>query len=65
MNDNTIDILEKFSEVLEITNPITFMLRWVGWVIIKGLAGLVDSLADITDSILGLKLFSKIQRSPN
>ncbi|PPA69201.1 pLS20_p028 family conjugation system transmembrane protein [Jeotgalibacillus proteolyticus] len=57
MNDDTINILEQFSEVLEITNPITFMLRWIGWIIIKGLAWLVDSLATITDSILGLKLF--------
>lgn len=50
-------ILEKFSDFLAITNPISYMLRWIGWVIIKGLAWLVDSLSNITDSILGLKMF--------
>ncbi|QOS92062.1 pLS20_p028 family conjugation system transmembrane protein [Peribacillus sp. JNUCC41] len=50
-------ILEEFSDFLEMTNPISYMLRLIGWVIIKGLAWLVDSLSNITDSILGLKMF--------
>ncbi|MFY0761022.1 pLS20_p028 family conjugation system transmembrane protein [Metabacillus dongyingensis] len=57
MKEEIAGILEKFAEFLEITNPITYMLRWIGWVIIKGLAWLVDSLSNITDSILGLKTF--------
>ncbi|MFY0779047.1 pLS20_p028 family conjugation system transmembrane protein [Peribacillus simplex] len=55
--DEVARILEEFSDFLEMTNPISYMLRWIGWVIIKGLAWLVDSLSNITDSILGLKMF--------
>ncbi|MCK1994915.1 hypothetical protein GW626_01525 [Peribacillus muralis] len=55
--DEIARILEEFSDFLEMTNPISYMLRLVGWVIIKGLAWLVDSLSNITDSILGLKMF--------
>lgn len=50
-------ILEKFSDFLEITNPISYMLRIIGWSIIKGLAWIVDSLENVTDSILLLKTF--------
>lgn len=57
MNDEVTNILEEFSDFLEITNPITYMLRLIGWVIIKGLAWLVDALSNITDTILGMKLF--------
>ncbi|MFE0506906.1 pLS20_p028 family conjugation system transmembrane protein [Peribacillus butanolivorans] len=55
--DEVARILEEFSDFLEMTNPISYMLRLIGWVIIKGLALLVDSLSNITDSILGLKMF--------
>ncbi|CEG24544.1 pLS20_p028 family conjugation system transmembrane protein [Peribacillus simplex] len=55
--DEVARILEVFSDFLEMTNPISYMLRLIGWVIIKGLAWLVDSLSNITDSILGLKMF--------
>ncbi|WJE45236.1 hypothetical protein QRD90_00045 (plasmid) [Peribacillus frigoritolerans] len=57
MDELIINILEKFDEYLEITNPISYMLRIVGWVIIQGLAWLVDSLENVTDSILLLKTF--------
>ncbi|MFJ7471745.1 pLS20_p028 family conjugation system transmembrane protein [Peribacillus frigoritolerans] len=57
MDQEVARILEKFSDFLEVTNPISYMLRWIGWAIIKGLAWLVDSLSNITDSILGLKMF--------
>lgn len=57
MDKEVARILEKFSDFLEVTNPISYMLRWIGWIIIKGLAWLVDSLSNITDSILGLKMF--------
>ncbi|MCK1985998.1 MULTISPECIES: pLS20_p028 family conjugation system transmembrane protein [unclassified Peribacillus] len=57
MDEIATHILEKFSDFLEITNPISYMLRWIGWVIIKGLAWLVDSLENVTDSILLIKDF--------
>ncbi|MDP9742293.1 UNVERIFIED_ORG: hypothetical protein QFZ59_004123 [Bacillus sp. B2I3] len=57
MEEEVARILEKFSDFFEITSPISYMLRWVGWAIIKCLAWLVDSLSNITDSVLGLKMF--------
>ncbi|PQD94391.1 hypothetical protein CYL18_14340 [Pradoshia eiseniae] len=57
MDEEVVRILEKFSDFLEITNPINYSLRLIGWTIINGLAWLVDALADITDSVLGLKSF--------
>src|SRR3954470_359385 len=57
MDEEVARILEKFSDFLELTNPISYMLRLIGWAIIKGLAWLVDSLSNITDSVLGLKMF--------
>ncbi|MCA1024440.1 pLS20_p028 family conjugation system transmembrane protein [Halobacillus litoralis] len=55
--EEVLDILEKFDEYFSITNPITYMLRLFGWYMIKGLSWLVDSLANITDTILGIKVF--------
>ncbi|WP_203289388.1 pLS20_p028 family conjugation system transmembrane protein [Metabacillus sp. cB07] len=55
--DDVSKILERFSEFLEITGPISYMLREIGWIIIRGLAFLVDSLSNITNEILGLKNF--------
>jgi hypothetical protein len=58
MSDQEIvDILLKFKEVLSQGWVITDVFRSVGWSIILGLAWLVDSLENITDSILGLKTF--------
>lgn len=57
MEQEIIRILQKFAEYLEITNPISYMLRTVGWMIVKGLAWIVDSLENVTDSILLLKTF--------
>src|SRR3954454_12246043 len=57
MTEEITEILEKFSDYLEISNPITYMLRWLGWIIIKGLSWLVDALSNITDSVLGLETF--------
>ncbi|QKE76050.1 hypothetical protein HPK19_24905 (plasmid) [Arthrobacter citreus] len=56
MNE-TVQILLKFSDHLEISNPINYMFRIIGWLIINGLVWLVDSLSNVTDSILKLKLF--------
>ncbi|MCY8232007.1 pLS20_p028 family conjugation system transmembrane protein, partial [Priestia endophytica] len=57
MDDKVIGIIEKFDDFLEITNPVSYMMRWIGWIIIKGLAWLVDSLENVTDSILLIKTF--------
>lgn len=56
MNE-TVQILLKFSDHIEISNPINYMFRIIGWLIINGLVWLVDSLSNLTDSILKLKLF--------
>ncbi|MFB7141701.1 pLS20_p028 family conjugation system transmembrane protein [Gottfriedia sp. NPDC056225] len=55
--NQTVQILLKFSDHLEISNPINYMFRIIGWLIINGLVWLVDSLSNVTDSILKLKLF--------
>ncbi|MBT2650017.1 hypothetical protein J7E52_25520 [Bacillus sp. ISL-34] len=57
MDEEVVRILEKFSVFLEIANPINYSFRLIGWTIINGLAWLVDALANITDTILGLKSF--------
>ncbi|CDQ41537.1 pLS20_p028 family conjugation system transmembrane protein [Virgibacillus salexigens] len=57
MDENVVGILEKFSDHLEIANPLVHMLRVIGWMIIKGLAWVVDGLENVTNRILGLKLF--------
>lgn len=57
MSEKVIEILEKFSEHLDITTPIAFIIRVIGWMIIKGLAWIVDGLENVTNIILGLKLF--------
>ncbi|WP_018395855.1 pLS20_p028 family conjugation system transmembrane protein [Bacillus sp. 37MA] len=58
MSDGEIyEILKKFDMYLEIGNMISFVMRWIGWALIQGLAWLVDGLENITDSVLGIKLF--------
>ncbi|WP_404453982.1 hypothetical protein LG329_04675 [Virgibacillus necropolis] len=54
---NTVEILEKFAGHLDITNPIMFLLREIGWIFIKGMAWLVNSLENVINSVLGLKGF--------
>lgn len=47
MDKEIAQIIEKFSEHLNITNPIIFIVRELGWIFIKGLGWLVDSLENI------------------
>ena len=49
--------LEDFQDYLSISNIFTDMIRWLGWAFVRGLAWLVDSLENMTDSILLLKGF--------
>ncbi|MED1528305.1 hypothetical protein V7198_18430 [Bacillus pumilus] len=49
--------LEEFQEYLSISNIFTDIVRWLGWVFIKGLAWIVDMLENVTDDILLVKSF--------
>ncbi len=49
--------LEDFQDYLSISNIFTDIIRGLGWAFIRGLAWLVDSLENMTDSTLLLKGF--------
>lgn len=49
--------IEEFSEFLSIGTVISDMVRWLGWVFIKGLAFIVDGLESVTDEVLLIKQF--------
>lgn len=58
MSDQQIlEVLKKYDDFLQIGNIVNYCIRWIGWMLIQGLAWLVDGLENITDSILGLKTF--------
>lgn len=58
MSDNEIlEILLKFKEYLSDGWLVMDVFRSLGWIIILGLGWLVESLENITDTILGLKTF--------
>ena len=58
MSDNEIlEILLKFKEYLSDGWIVMDVFRSLGWIIILGLGWLVESLENITDTILGLKTF--------
>lgn len=58
MKDSEIvEKIEEFSEFLSIGTVISDMVRWLGWVFIKGLAFIVDGLESVTDDVLLLKQF--------
>lgn len=52
-----VEKIEEFSEFLSIGTPISDMVRWLGWVFIKGLAFIVDGLESVTDDVLLVKQF--------
>lgn len=56
-DEDVLQILNEFSDYLEIGNILTYCLRWLGWMVIQGLAWFVDGLEGITDTMLGLKAF--------
>lgn len=49
--------LEEFQDYLSISNIFTDIMRWIGWVFVKGLAWIVDMLENVTDDILLVKNF--------
>lgn len=57
MDDKAIAILEQLADNFEITTPVAFMMRVIGWALIKMLVWIVDGLENITNSILGIKSF--------
>ena len=52
-----VEKIEEFSEFLSVGTPISDMVRWLGWVFIKGLAFIVDGLESVTDDVLLVKQF--------
>lgn len=56
-DDQILEVLKKFSDVLEVSSMWNYAFRWVGWLIIKGLSWLVDGVENVTDTILGMKTF--------
>lgn len=49
--------IEEFGEFLSVGTVISDMVRWIGWVFIKGLAFIVDGLESVTDEVLLIKQF--------
>ncbi|GEK30590.1 hypothetical protein KZO01_08990 [Kurthia zopfii] len=49
--------LEEFQEYLSISNIFTDIVRWLGWIFVKGFAWIVDMLESVTDDILLVKSF--------
>lgn len=49
--------IEEFGEFLSIGTVISDMVRWIGWVFLKGLAFIVDGLESVTDDVLLIKQF--------
>lgn len=52
-----VEKIEEFSEFLSIGTAISDMIRWLGWVFVKGLAFIVDGLESVTDDVLLIKQF--------
>ena len=49
--------LEDFQEYLSISNIFTDIIRWIAWVMVKGLAWIVDALENLIADILLIKTF--------
>jgi len=58
-DEEILKILKRFSDILEVSNILMDVLRWIGWALVVGLSWLVDSLEGITDSVLTLSGFFK------
>lgn len=52
-----VEKIEEFGEFLSIGTAVSDMVRWLGWVFIKGLAFIVDGLESVTDDVLLVKQF--------
>lgn len=58
-NDEIISTLEKFKEFLHVGSIFSDPFRWIGWVLVKGLAYILDGLEKVTDDVLLIKTFFK------
>ncbi|MEQ6001462.1 hypothetical protein U2I83_18475 [Bacillus amyloliquefaciens] len=58
-DEELLKILQKFSDFLEIGNIFSYMLRFLGWSLIRALAWLVDGIEGVTDQVLTLSGFFK------
>lgn len=54
---DVLPILEKFRDILEVTNIFTYGIRELGWLTIKGLMWCVDGVESVTDKVLTLNDF--------
>ncbi|MGL3067119.1 MULTISPECIES: pLS20_p028 family conjugation system transmembrane protein [Planococcus] len=52
-----VEKIEEFGEFLSVGTAISDMVRWLGWMFIKGLAFIVDGLENVTDEVLLVKQF--------
>ena len=58
MGDNeVVNKLQEFTDILSLSTLVLDALRSMGWIIIRGLAVLIDGLEKVTDSILLTKSF--------
>lgn len=55
MGDNeVVNKLQEFTDILSLSTLVLDALRSMGWILIRGLAVLIDGLEKVTDSILEL-----------
>ncbi|MBR2076739.1 MAG: hypothetical protein IJ878_05125, partial [Exiguobacterium sp.] len=58
MGDNeVVNKLQGFTDILSLSTLVLDALRSMGWILIRGLAVLIDGLEKVTDSILLTKTF--------
>ncbi|MFS0788845.1 pLS20_p028 family conjugation system transmembrane protein [Shouchella sp. 1P09AA] len=55
--EEILEYLDQFSEHLNVGTLFIDMFRTIGWWLLQGMAWIVDSVENITDSILGIKTF--------
>lgn len=56
-DEEILKVLEEFSDFLQIGDIVNYVFRWIGWFLILGVSWIVDALEDVTDAVLGIKLF--------
>lgn len=58
MGDNeVVNKLQEFTDILSLSTLVLDALRSMGWILVRGLAALIDGLEKVTDSILLTKTF--------
>lgn len=56
-NEEIAKALRDFGDYLNVSNMLTDIVRWLGWVFVKGLVFLVNELEKVTDNVLLIKTF--------